>query len=101
MQTSGRAATILRPRRTPLYALFTANAVSAIGDVLAFLAVPWFVLQTTGSVTQTAITAACTTAAIAVSAMLGAALVDRLGYRRASVFSDLASGTAIGGIPLL
>jgi len=37
-------------RRTPLFALYTSNTVSAVGDVLMFIAVPWFVLQTTGSV---------------------------------------------------
>jgi MFS family permease len=90
-----------RPSRRPLFALFTANAVSAVGDVLAFLAVPWFVLQTTGSLTQTGLTAACTTAGVAVSAFFGATVVDRLGYRRASVISDLASGIGIALIPLL
>jgi MFS family permease len=89
------------PRRGPLYALFAANVVSSIGDNLAFIAVPWFVLQTTGSVEQTGITAACTTAGVAVSAFFGASLVDLLGYRRASILSDLASGLAIAGIPLL
>jgi MFS family permease len=89
------------PRRRPLYALFAANVVSSIGDNLAFIAVPWFVLQTTGSVGQTGITAACTTAGVAVSAFFGASLVDLLGYRRASILSDLMSGSAIAGIPLL
>lgn len=90
-----------RPERLPLYALFAANAVSAVGDVLAFLAVPWFVLETTGSLTQTGITAACTTASVAVSAFFGASVVDWLGYRTASVISDLASGLSIALIPLL
>ena len=39
--------------RLPLYAFYTGNAISYVGDMLTFLAVPWFVLQTTGSVTQT------------------------------------------------
>jgi hypothetical protein len=41
-----------RQRRTPIAALLTANAVSLVGNVLTSLAVPWFVLQTTGSATQ-------------------------------------------------
>ncbi|MGH2500884.1 MAG: MFS transporter, partial [Ktedonobacterales bacterium] len=44
-------------RRLPLYALFGANAISSTGDVLTFLAIPWFVLQSTGSVAQTGLTA--------------------------------------------
>jgi len=88
-------------RRLPLYALYTANAISASGDVLTFLAVPWFVLQTTGSVAQTGITAFFSTASIAVSALFGGALVDRLGFRRMSVLSDVLSGVGVALIPLL
>lgn len=90
-----------RQRHAPLFALFAANMVSAVGDVLTFLAIPWFVLQTTGSATQTGITAFFATASVAVSAFFGSGLVDRLGYRRASVISDLASGVSVAVIPLL
>lgn len=38
-------------RKRPLYTLYVANAVSYVGDDLTLLAIPWFVLQTTGSVT--------------------------------------------------
>jgi MFS family permease len=88
-------------RRAPLYALYTSNVVSAVGDVLMFMAVPWFVLQTTGSVVQTGLAAFFSTAAVAASALLGAPVVDRLGFRRASVASDLASALCVGLIPLL
>ncbi|HEX6799596.1 MAG TPA: MFS transporter [Ktedonobacterales bacterium] len=88
-------------RRLPLFALYAANAVSRTGDVLMFLAVPWFVLQTTGSVAQTGIAAFFSTASIALSAVLGSAFVDRLGYQRASVVSDLASMLGVALIPLL
>lgn len=88
-------------RRLPLFALYAANAVSRTGDVLMFLAVPWFVLQTTGSVAQTGIAAFFSTASIALSAVLGSAFVDRLGYQRASVASDLASMLGVALIPLL
>ncbi len=55
---------------TPLYALFAANIISSVGNVLTFLAVPWFVLQTTGSVTKTGITAFFTTIPTVISAFL-------------------------------
>ncbi|HEY7340301.1 MAG TPA: MFS transporter [Ktedonobacterales bacterium] len=89
------------PRRAPLYALYISNVVSAVGDVLMFMAVPWFVLQTTGSVLQTGLAAFFSTAAVAASALLGAPIVDRLGFRWASVLSDLASAICVGLIPLL
>lgn len=90
-----------RPRPMPFYALILANAVSAVGDILTFLAVPWFVLQTTGSATQTGITAFFSTASVGVSAFLGSALVDRIGYKRASVLSDVTSGVSVALVPLL
>ncbi|MGH2516896.1 MAG: MFS transporter, partial [Ktedonobacterales bacterium] len=88
-------------RRLPLFALYTANAVSQIGDMLMFLAIPWFVLQTTGSITQTGIAAFFTFASVGLSALLGSAIVDRLGFQRASVVSDLASAGCVALIPLL
>ena len=69
--------------------------------MMMFLAVPWFVLQTTGSIAQTGITAFFTTGSIAIAALLGSAFVDHLGFKRASVVSDLASCIAVALIPLL
>ena len=46
-----------RPQRRQLFALFTANIISYTGSVLTLLAIPWFVLQTTGSAALTGVTA--------------------------------------------
>jgi MFS family permease len=90
------------PRRPwPLYSLYTANLISYVGNVMMLLAVPWFVLQTTKSVGLTGITAFFTMGSIAIAALLGSAVVDRLGFRRASVVSDLTSCVAVALIPLL
>ncbi|HEY4384364.1 MAG TPA: MFS transporter, partial [Ktedonobacteraceae bacterium] len=90
------------PQRVmPLYALFAGNIISYVGDALTVLAVPWFVLQTTGSATQTAITAFCSTLPMVLSSFFGGLLVDRLGYKRTSVLSDIASGVSVGLVPLL
>jgi MFS family permease len=90
-----------RRRIAPLGSLLSANVISFVGDIMAFLAIPWFVLQTTGSLTKTGIAAFCTTAAVAVSALFGSRLVDRLGYKPVSVLSDLVSALSIGLVPLL
>lgn len=87
--------------RLPLFALFGANAISMSGNVAALVAIPWFVLQTTGSASKTGITAAAGIVPIVISGFIGGALVDRLGYRRASIASDLASSIAVAAIPLL
>jgi MFS family permease len=88
-------------RRAPLYSLLAANAVSMSGNVAALVAIPWFVLQTTGSAARTGVVAAAGLVPIVVSGFIGGALVDRLGYRRASIVADLASSGAVAAIPLL
>lgn len=90
-----------RVTQLPIYAFFFGNGISYIGDVLTLLAIPWFVLQTTGSVIQTGITAFFSTLPTVCSSFFGSALVDRLGYKRMSIVSDLASGIAVMLIPLL
>ena len=87
--------------RVPLVAFFTANLISFVGDRLTLLAIPWFVLQTTGSVTKTGITAFFTTLPSILSAFFSGPLVDRLGYKRTSVVGDIASGVGVALIPLL
>lgn len=87
--------------RGPLLALLTANVISQIGNTMAMLAIPWFVLTTTGSASSTAITVAVGTFPVVISGVFGGAIVDRLGYISSSIISDLASGTTVVLIPLL
>ena len=86
---------------TPIVALFTANAISLVGNVLSAIAIPWFVLQTTGSATQTGITGFFTVLPAVLAGFFGGTLVDRLGYKRTSIIADLASGVTTALIPLL
>ena len=88
-------------RKAPLVALFAAEMVSLTGNMMTMVAIPWFVLQTTGSAARTGIVAAAGLVPIVVSGFMGGALVDRLGYRRASIVADLASSGAVAAIPLL
>jgi MFS family permease len=85
----------------PLYALFAANAISLIGNVLTAIAIPWFVLQTTGSATQTGITGFFTILPVVLAGFLGGTSIDRLGYKRTSIIADLASGITAMLVPLL
>jgi MFS family permease len=85
----------------PLIALLTANAISLVGNMLTAIAIPWFVLQTTGSATRTGITGFFTVLPVVLAGFLGGTLVDRLGYKRTSIISDLASGVTVALIPLL
>jgi MFS family permease len=85
----------------PLYSLFLANAISLVGNVFSMIAIPWFVLQTTGSATQTGITGFFTILPVVLAGFFGGTLIDRLGYKRTSIIADLASCVTTALIPIL
>jgi len=85
----------------PFYALLTANAISITGNVFSNIAIPWFVLQTTGSATQIGITGFFTILPVVLAGFFGGTLIDRLGYKRTSIIADIASGITSALIPLL
>lgn len=91
----------LAPDRRPLFALYIANAVSLTGNSMALVAIPWFVLVTTGSPSQTGLVGFFTVLPAVLAGFLGGVLVDRIGFRTMSVASDIASGITMGLIPLL
>jgi MFS family permease len=86
---------------TALYALLAANAVSLLGNVVAAIAIPWFVLATTGSPARTGVAAFFTTVPLALGALFGGTVADRVGPKRASVAGDLLGAASLAGIPLL
>ncbi|RPK85492.1 putative multidrug-efflux transporter [Streptomyces sp. ADI97-07] len=85
----------------PLGGVLAAMAVSLTGTRISVVALPWFVLVTTGSATQTGLVAFCEmTPYVVVKAFTGP-LVDRVGPRAVSWTTDLASATAAAAVPLL
>jgi MFS family permease len=88
-------------RRLPLYALFLADAISLSGNVVALVAIPWFVLQETGSAALTGLTGFFTWLPVVIAAFFGGVIVDRLGFRTTSVVADVASAAAVAAIPAL
>jgi MFS family permease len=88
-------------RRTPLYALYAADVISLTGNAVAQLAIPWYVLVTTGSATLTGLAVFFNFLPIVLAALFGGVIVDRLGFRTTSVVADLASAGAVAAIPLL
>jgi MFS family permease len=85
----------------PLVAMLSADAISMAGNAAALVAIPWYVLLTTGSASKTGITAAAGIVPVIISGLVGGPYVDRLGYRRASIIADLTSFAAVAAIPLL
>jgi MFS family permease len=69
--------------------------------VLAFVAIPWFVLQTTGSAARTGLTGAAFLLAAVMAGLFGGPIVDRTGFKRASIVADLTGAVTVALIPLL
>lgn len=86
---------------TALPALLIACGVSTVGTRMSFVALPWFVLVSTGSATRTGLVAFAELLPYVASTVLAAPLVDRTGTRRASIACDLVSATAVCAIPVL
>lgn len=87
--------------RRPLALLLVANVISITGSMLTVVAVPWFVLDTTGSAAQAGLTAFAATLPVVLSAVLGGPIVDRLGYAVSSTASDTVCAVATAAVPLL
>ncbi len=97
---SSMSQTLLQ-KRVSIIAMLSVTALSMIGNNLTFIAIPWFVLQTTGSALKVGLTSGVITLAIVLSGIFGGPIVDRLGFKRSSIAADLCSGIAVALIPLI
>jgi MFS family permease len=88
-------------RRVPLYGWLTAEAVSLLGTRISMIAIPWLVLTTTGSPTQTGLVAFAEITPMVLFKAFGGPLIDRVGPRRTAITADSASFLVVGLIPLL
>ncbi|MBU7596742.1 MFS transporter [Streptomyces sp. P38-E01] len=76
-------------------------SVAITGTRISTIALPWFVLVTTGSATQTGLVAFCEMAPYVLVKMFSGPLVDRVGPRLISWTTDLVSALAVALVPLL
>ena len=88
-------------RQRPVFALVSAQVISSLGSQMTFLALPWFVLTTTGSPTKTGLIALFELTPMVLLKVLGGPLIDRLGARRVAITCDVGSLLVVGLIPLL
>jgi MFS family permease len=87
--------------RAPLAAFLVANVVSICGTRVSAIAIPWFVLITTGSPVKTGLVAMAEMAPLVVVKAMGGPLIDKVGARRISVVADAASTAVVALVPLL
>jgi MFS family permease len=81
--------------------LIGAELVSLTGSAMTFVALPWFVLATTGSTTKTGWVLAAEMAPMAIFGIPAGSLIARLGAKRTMLLSDGARGPLLLVIPIL
>jgi MFS family permease len=88
-------------QKTPLTALVAAEIVSILGSRMTYLALPWFVLVTTGSPAKMTLVLAVELLPMALLGIPSGALVERLGGRTTMLVCDAARAPLLASLPLL
>ncbi|MBK0421867.1 MFS transporter [Leucobacter sp. CSA2] len=88
-------------RRAPLVALLAGDGCSRAGNAVTVVAIPLLALQLDPSPWSVTIAGVAATAPIVIGGTMGGVLVDRFGFRSASIVADAASGITVLAIPVL
>jgi MFS family permease len=92
-------AEILRHR--PLRALLAAEVISTTGAQMTWLALPWFVLTTTGSPGRMTLVIMAELGGLAVAGIPAGSFVQRFGARRSMLLADAARAPLMLLVPVL
>lgn len=98
------SAAVARPpvlRSRPLAALLVAEVLSTTGSQMTWLALPWFVLTTTGSAKQMALVIAAETGGYVVFGIPSGSVLDRLGAQRTMRLCDAVRAPLMVLVPML
>jgi MFS family permease len=87
--------------KTAVGALVTAELISTLGSRMTYLALPWFVLVTTGSAGKMSVVLAVQILPMAILGVPSGSLVQRFGSRTTMLASDLARAPIIALLPIL
>jgi MFS family permease len=88
-------------RHPVVRAILVAELISALGVQMTFLALPWFVLKTTGSATQMGLVLAVELIPAALLGIPSALVVQRIGVRRTLLHANLWRAPLLAAVPLL
>jgi predicted MFS family arabinose efflux permease len=88
-------------KKTAVSALVAAETISVLGTRMTYLALPWFVLVTTGSASKMSLVLAAEILPMAVLGVPSGALVQRLGSRTTMLVADFARAPILASIPIL
>jgi MFS family permease len=87
--------------RTAVGALVVAETISVLGSRMTYLALPWFVLATTGSPGKMSLVLAAEILPMAILGIPSGSVVERLGGRTTMLIADFARAPLMLSIPLL
>jgi MFS family permease len=87
--------------RRSLYGLLVTSVISVAGTRISAIAIPWFVLTTTGSPTKMGLVLLFEMLPYVVVKALGGPMIDRRGPRQVSIFADATSAVVAALIPIL
>jgi len=90
-----------RVSRLPFALLQVANFAGASANAMTFIAIPWLVLELTGSALSTGIIAALAAIPAIATSPLAGLLIDRVGRAKISILSDGLSGLSVLMIPFV
>ena len=88
-------------KKTAVGALVAAEVISVLGTRMTYLALPWFVLVTTGSPGRMTLVLAAEIAPMAILGIPSGTLVQRIGSRSTMLIADFARAPILASIPLL
>ena len=88
-------------RLAPLVAVETTTLLSGIANGITVVALPWLVLEETGSASGAGIVAAAAAVPLVFSSFLAGTVVDRFGRRRSAIGADVLSALAVAAIPIV
>ena len=83
-----------------MWLLQSANLLGSTANSMAFIAIPWLILELTGSATSTGLIVGISYVPVIVMAPLAGVLIDRWGRREVSILSDILSALSVAMIPL-
>jgi MFS family permease len=87
--------------RRSLFALIAAEVISSFGSLMTLVALPWFVLETTGSPEKMGVVLAAEAAPLVLFAIPSGRLAGRLGPRRTLLLCDAFWVPVVAAIPVL
>jgi predicted MFS family arabinose efflux permease len=88
-------------RERSIRALLAAEVISTTGAQMTWVALPWFVLVTTGSATRMSLVMGAELLGLALLGLPGGRVLGRLGARRTMIWCDAARAPIMLVIPLL